>query len=166
MDGLKHTAVGTTDTNYTFRWKYKSNCKRRRTAQIASSKIEAAQQEAHSTWHRAHIWKEKCCSWKKELTYPSPSFSRTSNTSSGCLVKLSSLSFFSLLQKTWNKVTGNNWCNQLTVCHKNQAALAGKWVACVHNNVVLYTFGWTAEAYMAVVHDIVSVLRGFVINGW
>lgn len=32
-------------------------------------------------------------------TYPSPSFSRTSKTSSGCLVRLSSLSFFSCLDR-------------------------------------------------------------------
>lgn len=31
------------------------------------------------------------------MTHPSPSFSRTSKTSSGCLVRLSSLSFFSCL---------------------------------------------------------------------
>lgn len=36
----------------------------------------------------------------KSGTHPSPSFSRTSNTSSGCLVRLSSLSFFSLLSCT------------------------------------------------------------------
>lgn len=30
-------------------------------------------------------------------THPSPSFSRTSKTSSGCLVRLSSLSFFNFL---------------------------------------------------------------------
>lgn len=36
-------------------------------------------------------------------THPSPSFSRTSNTSSGCLVRLSSLSFFSLLSWTRQK---------------------------------------------------------------
>lgn len=35
------------------------------------------------------------------MTHPSPSFSRTSKTSSGCLVRLSSLSFFSCLQ--WQK---------------------------------------------------------------
>lgn len=63
--------------------------------------------------HIPDIWKEKCCSWKKQLTHPSPSFSRTSNTSSGCLVKLSSLSFFSLLQETRNKVIGNKWGNKL-----------------------------------------------------
>jgi hypothetical protein len=37
------------------------------------------------------------------LTHPSPSFSSTSKTSSGCLVKLSSLSFFSLLIKVKKK---------------------------------------------------------------
>lgn len=35
------------------------------------------------------------------MTHPSPSFSRTSKTSSGCLVRLSSLSFFNCLK--WHK---------------------------------------------------------------
>lgn len=37
------------------------------------------------------------------LSHPSPSFSRMSKTSSGCLVRLSSLSFFSCLQEKHKK---------------------------------------------------------------
>lgn len=49
----------------------------------------------------------RCCRYLTDTSYfcthPSPSFSNTSNTSSGCLVKLSSLSFFSLLIKCKKK---------------------------------------------------------------
>lgn len=40
------------------------------------------------------------------VTHPSPSFSRTSKTSSGCLVRLSSLSFFSCLWRQRDVVGG------------------------------------------------------------
>lgn len=52
-------------------------------------------------------------------THPSPSFSRTSNTSSGCLVRLSSLSFFSCLQE--HQDVGKDACRSPATeptCHR------------------------------------------------